>query len=121
MNNRERYLSTLLFGKPDRIPFMPGGPRESTSKAWHEQGLPQDVNWLSYIAEQIGFELETESPHKGIDVNFKMIPEFEQKVIEKKAVTLVVQDWKGNICEISDEYDPSYLGGSGGKSDFVTR
>lgn len=25
MTERERYLTTLLFGCPDRIPLMPGG------------------------------------------------------------------------------------------------
>ena len=121
MNNRERHLAALLFEKSDRIPFMPGGPRESTLKAWHQQGLPENVNWLSYLAEQIGVKLDRGSPAQGIGVNFNMIPEFERKIVEKKADSLVVQDWKGNICEISDDYDPTYLGGTGGKCDFVTR
>jgi len=36
MTPRERYLKTILFDKPDKIPFSPGGPRESTLKAWHQ-------------------------------------------------------------------------------------
>ncbi|MCL5019082.1 MAG: hypothetical protein M1426_01205 [Patescibacteria group bacterium] len=47
-----------------------------------------------------------------------MIPQFEEKVIEKKERTLIVQDWKGNICEISSEFDPTYLRFP---KDFVTR
>jgi uroporphyrinogen decarboxylase len=38
-----------------------------------------------------------------------MIPEFEEKILERKERTLVVQDWVGNICEISDKFDLSYL------------
>jgi len=34
-------------------------------------------------------------------VDFRMIPQFEEKIIERRPGTLVVQDWKGNICEIS--------------------
>ena len=33
MNHRERYLETLLFGKPDRIPFLPGGAARIHSQA----------------------------------------------------------------------------------------
>jgi uroporphyrinogen decarboxylase len=120
MTPRERYLKTMLFGKPDKIPFMPGGPRESTLKAWHEQGLPQNAAWLPYLCKKIGIEYH--SYHNiSPGVRFAMLPEFEQKILERKPGSLVVQDWKGNICEISDQYDPSYCGGKGGKTDFVTR
>jgi len=34
MTSRERFLATMLGGTPDRIPFMFGGPRESTLNAW---------------------------------------------------------------------------------------
>jgi uroporphyrinogen decarboxylase len=55
-----------------------------------------------------------------------MIPEFEEKVLERRppeggtgaSGTIVVQDWKGNICEISDEFDTRYLRDA---IDFVTR
>ena len=47
-----------------------------------------------------------------------MIPEFDEKIIERKKHTLIVQDWKGNIYEISDEYDKRYLRNA---FDFVTR
>ena len=33
MNPRQRFLEALLFGKPDKVPFTPGGPRESTLAA----------------------------------------------------------------------------------------
>jgi hypothetical protein len=47
-----------------------------------------------------------------------MIPEFEEKVIERKERSQIVQDWKGNICEISNEFDIRYLRNA---IDFVTR
>ena len=49
MTSRERFLDTLLFGKPDRIPFTPGGPRESTRAAWHAQGLPEDRDYMDVV------------------------------------------------------------------------
>lgn len=47
-----------------------------------------------------------------------MNPEFEEKVLEVKEGSLIVQDWKGNICEISKAYDVTYLRWA---KDFVTR
>jgi len=121
MTPRERTIETLLFKKTDRVPFAPGGPRESTIKAWQTQGLPPGTDWFAALCSGIGVQPEYPRISGNPGVVFQMIPEFEQKILERRASSLVVQDWKGNICEISDEYDPSYLGGKGGKIDFVTR
>lgn len=117
MNERQRFLETLLFGKPDKIPFSPGGPRESTLKRWHEDGLPEGVNWLNYLCEQIGIEAPKPAG-PSFRIHHQMVPEFEEKVIEEKEESWIVQDWKGNICEISKQFDISYLRGA---KDFVTR
>jgi len=118
LSDRDRYLETLLFGQPDRVPFSPGGPRESTLKAWHEQGLPDGVNWHSHVRELIGIEPAPSGPRPGVWIRHTMIPEFEEKVIEERKDSLVVQDWKGNVCEISRKFDVSYLRSA---KDFVTR
>lgn len=118
MTHRQRYLETILFGHPDKIPFQPGGPRESTLKAWHEQGLPEDVHWEDAVREIIGIEPRSRQPQPGIHFHHQMIPEFEEKLIEEREDSLVVQDWKGNICEISKKFDVTYLRTA---RDFVTR
>ena len=53
MNARERYVATLLFQKPDKIPFSPGGPRESTLKRWHAEGLPANADWFDAACRHI--------------------------------------------------------------------
>ena len=119
MNSRERFLETFLFGKPDRIPLHPGGGRESTRARWHEEGLPpeiKDYNWYAY--RQAGGTLPRPEGGPGFPVNERMIPTFEEKVIEEKPTSRIVQDWKGNVCEISNEYDTRYLRNA---IDFVTR
>lgn len=118
MTDRERYLETLLFGKPDRIPFMPGGPRESTLKRWHKDGLPEGANWEAEMRRIIGIEPPPSGPRPGVSIRHTMIPEFEEKVIEEREETWVVQDWKGNICEISKQFDVTYLRSA---RDFCTR
>ena len=117
MTDRQRYLETMLFGKPDRVPFSPGGPRESTMKKWREQGLPEGVDWHVYMREQIS--IEPASPGgPGVWIKHTMIPEFEEKLIEEREDSLIVQDWKGNVCEISNRFDVTYLRSA---RDFVTR
>ena len=118
MNPRQRYLATLLFANPDKVPFTPGGPRESTLAAWRTQGLPADVHWRDHLLDVLGIEPESAGPTVSLGVDFRMIPQFEEKVLEHTGGHYIVQDWKGNICEISDRYDVSYLRHA---KDFVTR
>ncbi len=119
MTARERFIETLTFGTPDKIPFEPGKPREKTLARWHQEGLPPDRNWFEFLCETIGIAAPPPSypPFEGL-VNFRMIPTFEEKVLEHREGHYVVQDWMGNIVEISDEYDYTYLRHP---KDFVTR
>ena len=123
MTPRKRWLKTLFFEEPDRIPLepLPDNGRESTLARWHAEGLPRDTaNIAEYAYRQAGGQLEW--PDSGYAFAFwdydRMRPQFEEKVIERKERTLIVQDWKGNICEISDKFDMRYLRKP---IDFVTR
>ena len=118
MTGRERLLGTLLFGAPDKIPFVPGGPRESTREAWYRQGLTKDRPWLDVLCETIGIRYEPVNCEVQPGVNFRMMPTFEEKVLEHKDGHYIVQDWMGNITEISDKYDYTYIRNA---LDFVTR
>jgi uroporphyrinogen decarboxylase len=117
MTARERYLETLTFGRPDRVPFMPGGPRKSTLEAWHRQGLPEGRDWMEVLCTELGME----RPPRGgpqPEIDFRMIPTFEEKVLEHRDGHYIVQDWMGNVTEISDQYDYTYIREA---IDFVTR
>jgi uroporphyrinogen decarboxylase len=118
MTARQRFLEALTFGKPDRVPLEPGWPRESTLAAWHRQGLAPDRHFYSALLEELGIEPEVTKPQVGLGISFRMIPEFEEKVLEHRDGHYVVQDWMGAIVEIADCYDHSYLRSA---KDFVTR
>jgi hypothetical protein len=128
MTSRERFVETLLFGKPDRIPFSPGGGRESTLAAWHSQGLPPDRPYMDVIVERIDETRavnglppvadELREPGFDLGVSFRMNPTFEEKVLEHRDGHYIVQDWMGAITEISDRYDYTYIRAA---RDFVTR
>ncbi|MQY58911.1 MAG: hypothetical protein GH144_04795 [Clostridia bacterium] len=120
MTSRERFRESLLFGEPDRIPFNPGGPRESTLAAWHTQGLPKGANYYEALLEILGIK-EKALPYKSVlnlGVDFRMVPGFEEKVLEHKNGHYIVRDWMGGITEISDKYDYTYIRSA---KDFVTR
>jgi uroporphyrinogen decarboxylase len=119
MNNRERHLATWLFGKPDRVPLVPGGGRKSTLSAWHRQGLPADVqDYNDYAYRLAGGTHAWPAGGPGFHVNERMNPMFEEKIVEERPDSIVVQDWKGNVCEIGKEFTPEYLRNA---TDFVTR
>ncbi|MFO7821888.1 MAG: uroporphyrinogen decarboxylase family protein [Lentisphaeria bacterium] len=119
MNARERFLETMLFGRPDRVPFNPGGGRQSTRERWYGEGLPREIkNYNRYAYELAGGTLPRPENGPGFPVNERMIPQFEEKVIEEKEDSRIVQDWKGNICEIGKEFTTEYLRNA---IDFVTR
>lgn len=124
MDMRDRWIKTLTFQQTDRIPFEPGSGRESTLKRWHNEGLAGNITAKADITEeayhQAGGKLKLPKPGPGFWIDERMIPQFERKIIEKFDKTQIVQDWKGNICEISNDYTVDYLGGTS-HFDFVTR
>ncbi|HOK81067.1 MAG TPA: hypothetical protein PK354_09465, partial [bacterium] len=118
MNFRERFIASLNFSKPDKVCFIPGGPRESTLKRWHSEGLPENSDYMEVLCSIIGIPHEKQDISKYISVSFRMNPMFEEKILEHKQGHYIVQDWMGAIVEISDQYDLSYLRAA---KDFVTR
>ncbi|MCC7352494.1 MAG: hypothetical protein IT330_01960 [Anaerolineae bacterium] len=118
MNPRERFRAALLFGKPDKVPLLPGLPRESTLAAWRQQGLAEGADYYHALLAALGIQPEKTKPLVDLGVSFRMIPTFEEKVLEHRGGHYVVQDWMGNVTEISDRYDYTYIRSA---KDFVTR
>ncbi|MHC4915444.1 MAG: uroporphyrinogen decarboxylase family protein [Planctomycetota bacterium] len=118
MTERERYIAALTYGTPDRVPFAPGGARKSTRETWRRQGLPEGRDYMEVLREELGIEKPPPGDRVQTGVNFRMMPAFEEKVLEHRDGHYVVQDWMGNITEISDEFDYTYIRNA---IDFVTR
>jgi hypothetical protein len=66
MNSRVRFLETMRFGKPDRVPYFQEGLRDEVLKAWGRQGL-ESVSELSNMFPIDGREeVEIDGyPHPG--------------------------------------------------------
>jgi len=120
MTEKERYIAVNLFKKADKMPFRPGNGRESTLARWQREGLTIGADPIQKAYEISGGK-EILPSSKRLPAKFTMIPEFEKKIIERRTDSQIVQDWKGNICEIGNEYSVDYLGGENSRFDFVTR
>lgn len=119
MTERERYLAVLRFEAVDRIPMRTMGPRESTLRRWRAEGLPAGVDWFEEMCRCLDIDYAfPRTPRVSPGVNFRMIPTFEEKVLEHSGGHYIVQDWMGNVTEISDTYDLTYIRSA---KDFVTR
>ena len=68
LNPRERFVATLHFQRPDRIPFYDQEIREKTIARWYEQGLPKGSDPREL------FRLEK---WESVPLNLRMIPEFQ--------------------------------------------
>lgn len=118
MNPRERYIQTITFGRPDKVPLIPGYPRKSTIERWQKEGLPKGADPFQFVFESLGIPYEAPGGTDEFFVNFRMNPTFEEKILLHENGHYIVQDWMGAITEISDEYDYTYIRHA---IDFVTR
>ena len=61
MTNRERFLRTMNYSNPDRVPYLEEGIREDVLESWYEQGLPSN----KMISDLFEFDQQLE-----IDIKF---------------------------------------------------
>jgi hypothetical protein len=53
MNSRERFIETMRYGNPDRVPYFREGVRPDVLKAWRAQGLPQESDlWARFASDR---------------------------------------------------------------------
>ena len=83
MTARERFISTLTFGDPDRVFYYFGVPRRSTFAAWYLQGLPEmneseEFGKLSEFDEFTGIDLL----ERDLPIDAGILPAFEEEILE---------------------------------------
>ncbi|NQU76219.1 MAG: hypothetical protein HQ546_07905, partial [Planctomycetes bacterium] len=122
MNFRQRFLETMLFGKPDKVPIDPGAGNAAAIVRWHQEGLPEVITEIpainSYAYRLAGGTSDLPFVEETFRVDDHLRPAFEEKVLESRPNSKVLQDTTGNVIEISSEKIEEYLEHGAG---FATR
>jgi len=64
MNSRDRFLETMRFGKPERVPYFEEGIRNQVLKAWRKQGLAAQADLAKMFATDEREEIRLDvDPH----------------------------------------------------------
>ncbi len=89
MTERERFLNTMNYEPVDRCPIWDFGFWAETLPAWREQGMPADVSSDDF------FGMDNQWQSLGGSIGLK--PAFEEKVLEDRGETQVIQQSDGVI------------------------
>jgi hypothetical protein len=69
MNSRERFLETMAYGRPDRVPYFEEGIRPEVLQAWRSQGLAADADPQDLFTTDRREEMDLDvDPHPWPDV-----------------------------------------------------
>jgi uroporphyrinogen decarboxylase len=85
----------MHFEPVDHIPDEEFGYWDNTLTAWHEQGLPTEINTLPKADVYFGF-----APRAQVPVHQGLLPSFERRVLEERGDRLLVRDEHGATCEV---------------------
>lgn len=118
MNNRERFIASVRGEAGERVALWPGNARKQTRDAWRKQGLMDADHWEAELAGLIGLDKSCLQSVCYPPIDLELRPRFEEKVLERRARTQIVQDIHGNVVEISNDFDVTMLRNPVG---FVTR
>ncbi len=100
MNTRQRFLETLQFGCPDRIPLVEWPIRQSTLEAWQDQGL--------ITTPEAYFSLD---PYfLGVPINVSFCPRFEPVIIEEtEHYKIWIDDEGATRKDFKDDKTPGFV------------
>ena len=94
MNDRERFDATMHYQPRDRAPIMDFGFWSETLVLWQEQGLPAGVDKTN-SDQFFGMDVGIDSPAAKPDIGVKLMPTFEEKVVEDRGEHEVYQKKDG--------------------------
>jgi hypothetical protein len=64
VNSRQRFLETMRYGRPDRVPYFKEGIRKEVLKAWKKQGLANDADLKKMFTTDEREEIDLDvNPH----------------------------------------------------------
>jgi len=58
MTSRRRFIETMRYGTPDRVPYFEEGIRKKVLRAWRKQGMPKDMDLQRLFPADPRIEIE---------------------------------------------------------------
>lgn len=94
MNYLERFNAVMEYRPADRVPHWEVGVWEQTRERWQQEGLDTErLHWNWFAGEPaLGMDLREFIPFNG-----RMIPPFEQEVLEEDERTQLIRDAQGRV------------------------
>jgi uroporphyrinogen decarboxylase len=98
----DRYYRVYTYQATDRVPDLEFGYWPQTIRRWLQEGLPSELAteknqmFSGKLDAHFGFD---SLDHAGIGLRLGMNPVFEEKVIERRAESVVMQDSGGVVAE----------------------
>ena len=92
MNYRERFLRTMNFQTPDRVPNHELGIWGQTYERWFSEGLPENALRGDFFRGEDFFKLDK---REFVNIAAHMMPHFEHQVIEEDERVIVYRGGNG--------------------------
>ncbi len=86
----------MNYRPADRVPNHEVGVWVQTKQRWREEGLATDDMHWDWFTGEPRWDLD---PREYIDVNFGMVPPYEEKVLSKEGDTEIIQRANGDISK----------------------
>ncbi len=96
MTPLERFHACMNHQPADRVPNHEVGVWVQTKQRWREEGLATDDMHWDWFTGEPRWDLD---PREYIDVNFGMVPPYEEKVLSKEGDTEIIQRANGVISK----------------------
>lgn len=94
---RERFLLTMNYGRPEKLPNFEFGYWDETLPTWHEQGLPREIDNEQKAYEFFGIENMAWAPvHIGLKGPMK-----QARILEETDEYRIYTDEVGVVCKIN--------------------
>ncbi|UCD31220.1 MAG: hypothetical protein JSV38_10445 [Desulfobacterales bacterium] len=100
MNCRQRFLETMRYGAPDRVPYFEEGIRKDIIRAWHRQGLPKGTDLLSMCPsdrrEEIVLDLEPRPKFRKWPSSWSELAEMRRR-LDPNTRGRLPRDWSRRV------------------------
>jgi hypothetical protein len=100
MNSRQRFIESLAYGQPDRVPLFEEGIRDEVISAWRNEGLPGNAQFFSLFPvdarEEVALDVEPR-PELSHWSNQRSLLEILRRRLDPEDPARLPADWSEKV------------------------